>query len=1754
MSTADVVLASSLIAIPNVTISPQVNNTPTQLNILEGENNDEPAAAETIEDQAMVVSEEVLKWRERMKSSENDKVTRRWYPRRTDETDDIRGYNSPDRPLIVDNFPKEGIPMFFSTSEEEADENERVPGRAVPTGWYTVTICVSLKGLDPDSITWFALWADRLEESGRTVPLPCTRVFYLGDDLQQLKEFKDDEFARLRFHNEVPLEPTGRIVLNFRQEGTAATTMIVHYVEVAPREYPPPSECDFDIPDQIVSITQPHEKESGISGIERRHVHAMNISDSGTTLATLSFTKGRAFLELWNIDPVSRKDTCKPLHVKEEKISSTPSSSETTTVPEPEHIVSAYACATFPFPTLLTESVENIGDTGIATSYSGSKVVIMSSQSIKDFSIPFMLFQCPSQSPKDADLSEPWPLKQTTRICESKSELQGAYGRGRFNISDTNSPDQKNERFIFSDGLSVSVYDASEERWTFMHRITLTLEGRLHNARSLISSIKNRYMVWTGYKGIASVWNVETGKPISHIGIDEGDAEVHSRVSTDGSMVLVASKGAVSLYQTLTGIRLGTYKEGLTMVNTDLLRFTDNYIAILDDTDPTKMWAKSYHTILSASDMSVKKNVAVPNGYAQFQMGLGENVAAGYCQGSVVSLKRFGEDFALPVESPCGNDCPMEPCHIWTVYIDTERRATTSSGESFEFHGEVAIVQGIRWAVLRVTPTSTADSKEDFAADIVIPIGPLFFGYQYLFHESSSKLIIVSGVYIQVWTLSEDDTNIGILESIRKVVDDHDRNDYACDLIFANAKVCAHGRKVSWDLTDIRWYDRNNFLDSDPSNKKFTKKRLRMPKVIKVEKEKDEEDNSDKNNENGIQKDKEDTVDGKAEDVDVNSGKENKENNDNDHAIEEEEEEEEEDDMPYSEEERLEYGFRHLIPIYLSGHVSCKNAVVEFLKPQIRPQSKNEVSCIIKLVSLWSHENKEFFELILIELLRLDFVTWIPDIVYDPGPDPVRIMLKKAKLQPSARASVHWIIDYCVTHAVHSKNLAFLTPVFANMKSIMKLYPDKAIQQLARVAYLPVPQRDYILDHHTLAVAPRLNLKFWNKDGPSLNDLKDPVMRLGFTDAIKGPVTGDDAFTGGVFMASFDALWCYKAREELVATLTDSGIMKTTEIRELERESISKSETRIDDVSSEEKARETDSPVKKTNWYETLFWVTESVLHVRYPIRVVSYDFNLEYLENPAIAALVAYKWNTIGFHYWMIRFLGQCVFYSLVIIAALMQVYYPEPARLVGLFIAIIVLAVGFIWLEILQALQNWDRYGKSIYNVLDMVAFALPLIASTIQLYIIYSPNVDRGNIQVVSFSVLAVALHLLFELRIIKSVCKYVTIIQQAITEIRVFFIVFACGIFAFAIATLHLTQGCAKVYACNANYTDFPRHFFYAVAGTYFFMGGNYNPVDKEFAGPSSNNLSDSANWGFQVMMIVYFFFTVILMMNVLISLINVAFDEGGGSWRLVWIESRLRCIESAENMSYYIPGYRETYDVFPEVIYYTATEKQVKEYRKKFFKTLAEDEGDVQKPSSKANPAIFKGWARDSGEEEKELTIGGYEATKAVVKSQNAKEEEEDEEEEYGEEDEEGTQSKEAKVEEESTSKEDEPKPTDVTKSSETQGDGEKEKEKTADGLDPLTSSSTQEHKAARAELIETHGVGAGRGETDNKNMIHELKNQVVQLKQQLTDQQKQTIAQQKLAQERLADLQRASHSQFTELKELMLTLQQVATRESILHD
>ncbi|KAF9346714.1 hypothetical protein BGX26_001768 [Mortierella sp. AD094] len=315
--------------------------------------------------------------------------------------------------------------------------------------------------------------------------------------------------------------------------------------------------------------------------------------------------------------------------------------------------------------------------------------------------------------------------------------------------------------------------------------------------------------------------------------------------------------------------------------------------------------------------------------------------------------------------------------------------------------------------------------------------------------------------------------------------------------------------------------------------------------------------------------------------------------------------------------------------------------------------------------------------------------------------------------------------------------------------------------------------------------------------------------------------------------------------------------------------------------------------------------------------------FTRETIDNPAIAALIEYKWNTVGFKCWLLLFMYQCCFYLLVLVVVFIQIHSDQYRPHTGLYAVIAFGSVFFLSFEFVKVVGSKGR--PSLYTWVALATFGLTLAASINQL-VPKSDDTTEGehSIGLFSFSVLFIFLNFLFGLRVIRSVCRFVEIIIQVIYEIRVFFIVFAGAILAFTIAITHLLRGCVSS-SCQAPTTSFPSNFYRAISATYFFMGGRYDPINDEF---------DSNNWAFHTMMIVYFFFTVIIMLNVLIA-----------------------------DIASYIPGYKRIYKRgFPKEIYYSATPQQIREYKKKYFEDVQEDSDTLDGsqdwldyfPSSKAS--------------------------------------------------------------------------------------------------------------------------------------------------------------------------------------------------------
>jgi len=70
--------------------------------------------------------------------------------------------------------------------------------------------------------------------------------------------------------------------------------------------------------------------------------------------------------------------------------------------------------------------------------------------------------------------------------------------------------------------------------------------------------------------------------------------------------------------------------------------------------------------------------------------------------------------------------------------------------------------------------------------------------------------------------------------------------------------------------------------------------------------------------------------------------------------------------------------------------------------------------------------------------------------------------------------------------------------------------------------------------------------------------------------------------------------------------------------------------------------------------------------------------------------------------------------------------------------------------------------------------------------------------------------------------------------------------------------------------------------------------------------------------------------VFLLLNVLIAVMNGITARVEGEGTLAWLDNLYHHVGKAENMSFDAPGLRQQYGKFPQYVYYTVSQKRIKE--------------------------------------------------------------------------------------------------------------------------------------------------------------------------------------------------------------------------------
>ncbi|GJJ68119.1 hypothetical protein EMPS_00465 [Entomortierella parvispora] len=296
------------------------------------------------------------------------------------------------------------------------------------------------------------------------------------------------------------------------------------------------------------------------------------------------------------------------------------------------------------------------------------------------------------------------------------------------------------------------------------------------------------------------------------------------------------------------------------------------------------------------------------------------------------------------------------------------------------------------------------------------------------------------------------------------------------------------------------------------------------------------------------------------------------------------------------------------------------------------------------------------------KILTLPDGRWIPQL--RTGFNPTEFLLDRAKTDAIHMKAFRLFWNYCLQKAKEDQSTHFLASVAACLPTLLdKKSPHSEVAKstLHRMAFVPVPSRSFIMERHALIHPPEFRPMFWKPNPRPLFKCQEPILQLeslGKRQLVKDP--GNDTFLHEIFSATFNVIW------------TDTG----------------------------EPAKPTKTSFPAGVPPSVFYWIKMSVFVAIYRLspwrerKIKSHDFPLDAFDNLAVAALISYKWYTLGFYTWLTRFMLQCFYYLLVIIVVVLQI--DDAHMSTALFGVIAGMSILFLLLELSQVLHNPRRYVR--------------------------------------------------------------------------------------------------------------------------------------------------------------------------------------------------------------------------------------------------------------------------------------------------------------------------------------------------------------------------------------------------------------------------------------------------------------------------
>ncbi|KAG0063897.1 hypothetical protein BGZ89_009540 [Linnemannia elongata] len=570
-------------------------------------------------------------------------------------------------------------------------------------------------------------------------------------------------------------------------------------------------------------------------------------------------------------------------------------------------------------------------------------------------------------------------------------------------------------------------------------------------------------------------------------------------------------------------------------------------------------------------------------------------------------------------------------------------------------------------------------------------------------------------------------------------------------------------------------------------------------------------------------------------------------------------------------------GIVRLAETFKDADVMFKQSVIRYIERHInqRLDAENASAAILtRLCSTWTPESHEQLLTFIGALCGSPFFRWVPAQDANRNASPIQILFDHLQKYLFVIDIVEVMINYCIRRAKADNDLHFLEPVFHSLRvarNFENVDDGLMARALRSFAYFPAREYHFAIDHHVIASKPyELNA------AKMLHERKDPVLQL--TDTSSGSWV-NERLTPHLYVASIDMIWSV---EEI--------------------------------------------PVPK-RWYwkriQDLFLFVTLTSRKRY----VCHPFELEDLENPALIALVHYKWMTFGFTYWFLKMSFYLYTTVFILFTAIRDIYVPSTGTYrhtiwtINIALSWIFALGSFRDLVVLFILKMKPR--GSVYKAVEILSSLIPTIAFLSGSHLIEGLEDSIFYGFIVCLGILVVMTQFIFEFRVMRPVGGFISVLRRALRSIGVLLLVFAYLIFTFAVTFLYMQNSVCVDETCSNITATKPDNILMATTLTYFMTAGLYESVETNIK---------NRNWMVHLLLTL-FIFSVTIMLNILFGMVNHAFDSDNRIATQEWMDNRMYLVTRAENMLRGLPFIsKENSRRFPKRIYYTATSHQVRDYR------------------------------------------------------------------------------------------------------------------------------------------------------------------------------------------------------------------------------